>query len=155
MANLMKIVDFIDPQAGSEAKTSKHKRRQTPRSQDHIRFVQALHTALTKGKSQDLLAERGSMCAVPTTEQDYCNDPSMNDIIDGTFSVLGKVSRFIPEDSPEQIGLLRKTPFGRFSKLEEAMPQLLPIKQQLGFTDPMETRIGGPVMQVVLLAIFV
>ncbi len=118
--------------------------------------VQALYAVLTKGKSQDLVAEiqgvQEKVNAVLTTRQDYFSDLSMNDIIDGTFRVLGKVTRVIAANSDESINLLRKTPFGKLNAPDEIFSGL-PMEGK-AFKNGAGTRIEGPALQVIPMAIF-
>ena len=57
-----------------------------------LKQVNSLVKALTSGESRDLVSRIGDINAVITTEQQYFNDPTMNDVIDGTFRVFGKAS---------------------------------------------------------------
>ncbi|TGE28559.1 hypothetical protein E5K02_03590 [Hymenobacter metallicola] len=94
--------------------------------------------------------------AVLTIDRDYLNDPSLSDIADGEFCVLGKAIRVIKEDNNQGINLLRKTSLSKFS---DAM-----LKQMFsGFQNMDEhglknvefmTEVRGPVLQVIPIAIF-
>ena len=102
--------------SGKQKNRSKNKQEE-----DGHRFIKVLKQSLTEGPSQDLIAEREGFQAVLTTERSYFSDPSMNDIIDGTFRVFGKVIRIVPVGNCESIGLLRKTAFGKFDVLEQTL----------------------------------
>ena len=92
-----------------------------------LKQVNSLVKALTSGESRDLVSSIGEINVVITTEQRYFNDPTMNDVIDGTFRVFGKASRVIPERNDEGINLLRKSLLGQFKALlppiQEGMSQ--------------------------------
>ena len=78
-----------------------------------LKQVNSVVKALTSGESRDLVSRIGDINVIITTEEQYFNDPTMNDVIDGTFRVFGKASRVIPELNDENIDLLRKTPLGQ------------------------------------------
>ena len=115
--------------------------------------IDLMKTAVTSGGSQDFIAEMDSLRVVLTTEQDYFIDPSMNDIIDGTFRVFGKATRVITDES-ENISLLRKTAVGKFGTIAEALGPAMAGVQESGFTGPVETDVSGPTMQVIPISIF-
>ena len=52
--------------------------------------------AITAAGSEDLVAECGVHRFVLTAEKSYFVDSTMNDVIDGTFRVFGKVTRVVP-----------------------------------------------------------
>lgn len=94
--------------------------------------------------------------AVSTVEIEFLNDPTMSDLVDGYFNVLGKIIRVI-HDSTGSVNLLRKAPLGAVgkAKLIEAFSHL----SNLGTTGNMEVpeikwEIEGPVIQVIPIAIF-
>ncbi len=120
-----------------------------------LKQVNSLLNALTTGGSQDLVSRVDEIKVVITTEQQYFIDPTMNDIIDGTFRVFGKVSRVIPKGCDESISLLRKAPLGQFKNLlptfQEAMSQ---FSEELGYSGDSSTEIPGPAIQVIPIAIF-
>ena len=115
--------------------------------------IDLLRNAATADGSQDLVAELGSMRVVLTTDQDYFIDPSMNDSIDGTFRIFGKVTRVISDDN-ERISLLRKTALGKFGAISEGIAPMMDEMEESGFSGPVETEITGPTMQVIPIAIF-
>ena len=120
-----------------------------------LKQVNSLVKALTSGESRDLVSRIGDINVVITTEQQYFNDPTMNDVIDGTFRVFGKASRVIPELNGENIDLLRKTPLGQFKTIlpviQEAMGQ---FTNSMGDSGDSSTAIPGPAIQVSPIAIF-
>ncbi len=94
--------------------------------------------------------------AVITLDMEYLNDPTMADLVDGQFQVVGKVIRVI-NDSSESVSLLRKAAVGAMNE-----QVLVPIFQQFGVAlaaanidlPPIEWRVSGPVIQVIPIAIF-
>ena len=118
------------------------------------RQIDLLLSAVTAEGSEDLIAEVKDMGVVLTAERRYFIDPSMNDTIDGTFRVFGKVSRVVADES-EGISLLRKTPLRRFQNtilpdLSTAMVGL----QDSGYSESVEAEIRGPALQIIPIAIF-
>jgi len=96
----------------------------------------------------------GYRCVI-TLEKQYLNDPSMSDLVDGTFRVIGKVTRVISDDEGA-ISLNRKSAMSRLPG--PMMVQLMEVFEGpdlKGFSLPqMEWEIPGPVMQVLPIAIF-
>ena len=115
--------------------------------------IDLVKSAVTAEGSQDFIAEMDRMRVVLTTEQDYFIDPTMNDIIDGTFRVFGKATRVIADDR-EKISLLRKTAVGKFGPIVDALRPAIEEMQNTGFSGSVETDISGPTMQVIPIAIF-
>jgi hypothetical protein len=94
--------------------------------------------------------------AVITLDTEYLNDPTMADLVDGQFQVVGKVIRVI-NDSTESVSLLRKAAVGAMNE-----QVLAPVFQQFGLAvaagnidlPPIEWKIKGPVVQIIPIAIF-
>ncbi|MBF9140543.1 DUF6414 family protein [Hymenobacter properus] len=92
---------------------------------------------------------------VLTIDRDYLNDPSLSDIVDGDFYVLGKTIRVITS-ADEEINLLRKTSLGNFSPpmLEKFFSGFRNLAQH-GLKDvEINTTIAGPVLQVIPISIY-
>ena len=137
---------------GKSAKSRKTTRKQNEDS-DTKKQIELIKSAVTAEGSQDFIAEMDRLRVVLTTEQDYFIDPSMNDIIDGTFCVFGKTTRVVCDDT-ERISLLRKTALGKFGNIVEELVRAMERFQEIGFSEPVETEIFGPTMQVIPIAIF-
>ena len=119
--------------------------------------VDAILSVLTTAQSQDVIAEAGDMRVLLTTDQNYFVDPTMNDLIDGTFRVFGKATRIIPEHSEERIRLLRQSAAGQFGSLVDGLSDMMVQSAEdadLNFQGSSETEIRGPAMQVIPIAIF-
>ena len=155
MINVFSQTDQFTPPDPNARKRSKSRSNKTPPSPEAVLLnqIQVLRRALTEDKAEDLVAEVGGVRAIITTEEQYFNDPSMNDIIDGTFRVFGKATRVVPKDSDSPISLLRKTSFSKFEGLEKAIVNLT-NNDVLKFKAPLDTWIGGPALQVLPIAIF-
>jgi hypothetical protein len=94
--------------------------------------------------------------AVITLENEFLNDPSMSDLVDGTFQVIGKIIRVIPS-SDKKISLIRKTAFSAMPEevLKNTFGPLSALGATQGFGIPeLKWDIEGPVLHVIPLAIF-
>jgi hypothetical protein len=114
---------------------------------------------LKTGETLDLLAstpaEPDAPRVVLTLDTAYASDPSLSDLIDGEYRVLGKVTRAIPEDGDETINLLRKTSLGRLqgSSLDE-LTKVFQDDDSPFDLPQMETQVAGPAVQILPIAIF-
>lgn len=120
--------------------------------------LESLSSALKAGGTQDLVADLSpsGRRALLTVEEQYLNDPSLSDLVDGTFRVVGKVVRSVPTEEGS-ISLLRKTAMSRVpANMRDALTEAFgALQQEHGFVMPtMEVEIRGPVIQVIPLAIF-
>jgi len=94
--------------------------------------------------------------AVITLDEEYLSDPTMADLVDGQFKVVGKVIRAI-NDFQGSVNLLRKGAVGAMNKqmLEEAFAHFTTAAVSASVDLPkIEWEIQGPVIQVVPIAIF-
>ncbi|MBZ5510641.1 MAG: hypothetical protein LAN70_05655 [Acidobacteriia bacterium] len=160
--SIVEIIDMVWVFMDEPAKSKHQGGKQLQQNQPNLKHLQgqldSLSKSLKSGGTQDLVAtltgSRGR--AVLTVEKQYLNDPSMSDLVDGTFRVVGKVIRSVDTDQ-DSISLLRKTAMSRvppnvLNGITEAFGTLT---QQHGFAMPtMEVEIKGPVMQILPLAIF-
>lgn len=146
---------FSDFEPAPNKGRSRRKKGNSNSDQATLNQIESMLTALTTGSSRDLVSKIHETNIVISTEQQYFNDPTMNDVIDGTFRVFGKVSRVVPKGKAETIGLLRKSPLGQFQLLlpiiQQAMSQ---FSNQIGDTGDLATEIEGPAVQVIPIAIF-
>ena len=155
---LIELADAGPSQIASQgSRGGKAKSRKVPHKQNEYSVIkeqiELIKSAVTTEGSQDFIAEMDSLRVVLTTERDYFIDPSMNDIIDGTFRVFGKVTRVV-SDETESISLLRKTALGKFKSIVEALGPVMESMEDSGFNEPVETDISGPTIQVIPIAIF-
>lgn len=127
---------------------------QTPKQGNALAQAKSLLSAVTAEGSQDLTGAVDTINVVLTTEEVYFTDPSMNDVIDGTFRVFGKVTRVIPEGDAESISLLRKSTLGKFKGLIPQLSDAMNSLSKAGFSGDLTTEFGGPAIQVIPIAIF-
>jgi len=118
------------------------------------KFLETLKAGNTVDIISDIL-ESGHR-AVITLEEEYLNDPTMADLVDGQFKVMGKIIRVVPDEN-NSISLVRKTALSAMSQafLTEGLSHLSSLSEEQGFSLPqMEWEIKGPVIQVLPVAIF-
>lgn len=128
----------------------------TPKTQ--LEQIEQFRASLRTGETIDLTtgALRSGHRAVVTLETRYLNDPSMGDVVDGTFTVVGKVTRVLPPGTGA-ISLIRKTALGRLPPpvLNQAFTGLNALSAQQGFSLPsVEWEIEAPVIQILPVAIY-
>ena len=79
----------------------------------------------------------------------------MNDVIDGTFRVFGKVTRVVPAGAEEGISLLRKSAIGNLGGVTDQLASVFDSLPEAGFTGQrVETEIPAPTLQMIPIAIF-
>lgn len=117
--------------------------------------IQAMREAITGSGSEDLIAESGELQFVLTTERPYFVDSTMNDVIDGTFHIFGKVTRVVTSESADSISLLRNTPLGNLGGLVKDLEGAFSSLPEAGFTgQQVKTEIPAPTLQVIPIGIF-
>ena len=114
---------------------------------------------LNSGTTTDLMGtavNSPEVKVIVTLDRAFLRDESMSDLIDGEYTVLGKVTRVLPEESSASISLLRKTSLGTVKG--PVLDQILAAfstMQDTGITIPeVVTEVKGPAIQVIPLAIF-
>jgi hypothetical protein len=121
------------------------------------RQMESFVKALRGSETVDLITDnlKSSVRAVITLEQQYLNDPTMSDLVDGTFDVVGKVIRAV-EANGVPISLNRKSALGKLpASVLDGLKQALsgPELDEFSFK-PLEFEIVGPAIQVLPIAIF-
>lgn len=94
---------------------------------------------------------------VLTMDRSFLSDLTLSDLVDGEYTVLGKVTKVILEDSDDTINLLRKTSLGRLQgEFLDKLVNSFEGMDRVGFDLPkIVTRIEGPVIQVIPIAVFI
>ncbi|NOZ22021.1 MAG: hypothetical protein GXP25_13145 [Planctomycetes bacterium] len=113
---------------------------------------------LKAGGTLDLVGESlgSGYRTVITLEEEFLNDPSMSDLAEGTFQVLGKAIRVVP-DSDQSISLIRKASLSIMEKgtLTKMFSEMEQGAAGSGINIPsLQWEIEGPVVQVVPIGIF-
>ena len=89
-----------------------------------------------------------------TAEDGYFIDPTMNGVLDGAFRVFGKVTRVVTNEM-ESVNLLRRSPFGKFPQIVQQLGSVVGQLGEVEFEGGVpETKISGPTLQVIPIAIF-
>lgn len=119
--------------------------------------MQAFRDSLSAGSTVDIVSDRqtNGSAAVLTLELEFLSDPSMSNLVEGEFVVLGKVIRVVPEG--ESISLLRKTAMGALpdQMLTDAFAHFDLLSTVQGFVLPQaEWRVEGPAVHVLPIAIY-
>jgi len=117
-------------------------------------FLESLKTGDTVDIVSDTL--QCGFRAVITLEREFLNDPSMSDLVDGKFNVLGKVIRVI-ETEQDSINLVRKTAVGAMPEklMIDSFSGIAALSSEQGYNIPaLELKIKGPVIQILPIAIF-
>lgn len=151
------FVELINMAQVFTGKPQKGKGKQKDEFAQINKQIGTLLTSLKSGDTLDLTTPPldSSHRAVVSIETKNLNDPSMSDLVDGTFRVVGKVTRSI-EESKGAISLNRKSAFNRMplSTLEK-FKEAFKAPGLVDFDLPeLEWEIKGPAIQVLPIAIF-
>lgn len=147
-------VPFTDEGGSPKSAASKQAKGSNQRI---AKQMSAFRDTLAGGDTVDIVARgiAGEHQAVVTLEVEYLNDPTMADLADGSFKVVGKVTRVVSADGGG-ISLLRKSaltimPTSTLDKMVGALKQLSE-SQDFNLPD-LEWEIPAPAMQVIPIAI--
>ncbi len=151
----MAILFEDDP---TKSQKQKNKQAQTSDNQKMKSQMEAFCEKLKAGNTIDLTAEglRNNYTAVVTLETEFLNDPTMSDVVDGRFCVVGKVIRSIVKGT-ESISLIRKTALSKIPQpvLHGVLGGLSQLATEPGFAIPkLDYEIQGPAIQVIPIAIY-
>jgi hypothetical protein len=165
LVSILRLATIFEEHAAPSGGGGRHQgqgqRRAHPKSESEQMLGQMsdLLTQLNTGQVIDLIATPTAELApqvVLTLDTAYATDPTLSDLIDGEYSVLGKVTRFIPEGDAETLNLLRKTSLGRLqASLLDGLRAPLEEAQQGGIDLPaFQTEIEPPIVQLLPIAVF-
>lgn len=118
--------------------------------------MQALCDNLKSGNMLDLICnEENGVKAVLPTYLNYFNNSNMNEIIEGKYKILGKVSKIV-RDEKDEINLLRNTSFSLMQKsmLDTVFSSLSSLEKDGLNTPEISTNIQGPALMIIPIAIF-
>lgn len=158
MDSLSSIMDMaMSFDVHSQSSTAKKQKRD--QNKIILRQMENFSEKLKTGETVDIVSDLlpCNYKAVITLETEYLNDPTMSDLVEGKFKILGKIIRVISEAKNGSISLLRKTslnmmPEHIITSFTSAFDQL---SEKDGFKIPeMLWEIKGPVIQVIPVAIF-
>ena len=159
MEGLCEITEIASTFSQPTSKPSKGgKRTEQDQTQVVRKQIATFTETLKAGGTLDLITPplQSSHRCVVTLESQYLNDPSLSDLVEGTFRVIGKVIRVVGEDEGS-VSLMRKTALGQMPRetLKEVFSHIADLSDTKGFRfPPLVWEIDGPVMQLLPVAIF-
>lgn len=152
---LMEVASLFDK---TEHPTNQKAKNKTP---NQIVEMKKFITKISQTNTLDLLGkikhDIQNIQAVVPVEIEYFTNKTPADLIDGRFTVLGKIIKSIDITSDESINLLRGTSLGLIPKShkEELIKQFAQI-QTMGLQLPgIVTEVKGPALQIVPIAIYI
>jgi hypothetical protein len=159
LLSIMKIaVSFEDKPLGNNKKPNQVQK--SPSNNDTvINQIESLLNQLKEEGSLDLIGTSTGdekFQVVLTLDKSFIGDLSLADIADGEFSVIGKVTKVLGEESVEEVNLLRKTSLSKLnnSLLDEMFSGFSNMADS-GLKDlEIETVIKAPVIQLIPISIF-
>jgi hypothetical protein len=138
----------------------KKKERQQPESGVAIliRKLRNFHERAASGDFVDIIGDLtgSSYAAVISLEKEYLSDPKMSDLVDGEFSVVGKVVNVLGTSS-ESVNLLRRVALGAINRdiLDKEFAILRQAAEQANIKVPNpDPEVRGPLMQIIPVGIF-
>ena len=162
LIGLAPILEAVDAAPAPPANPSRRKGGRSQKSQakqksqpvEGMREMKLMRDAVAGAGSEDLVAECGAHRFVLTAEKPYFVDSTMNDVIDGTFRVFGKVTRVVPYEGEEGISLLRRSALGKFGDVVKELQPVFEGLRDAGFSGEAETEIPAPTLQLIPIGIF-
>ncbi|MEC0311365.1 hypothetical protein P4H67_31825 [Paenibacillus lautus] len=139
--------------------TAQPKKQKPNTEQETINQMKKFTGMLKQAGSLDLISEMvnvPNMKAVVPVQLEYFSNESPADIIDGQFVVLGKVVRFIPEESTDFVNLLRGTPLAYLPEenLTQVTSGFREMSSQITIEDDFTAQVHGPVLLIIPIAIY-
>lgn len=123
-----------------------------------IRKLRNFYERAASGDIEDII---GNLTGIPYTaviglEKEYLNDPKMSDLVDGEFTVVGKVVNVVA-DSDKSINLLRRVALGAFNRdiLDKELATVRQVAElgNIKVPEP-DPEVRGPLMQIIPVGIF-
>lgn len=159
--SLMKTAETFEDKPISNNHNKKNNQINNNKSENNkiANQIESLLNQLKEEGSLDLIGTSTGtekLQVVLTLDKAFIGDLSLSDIADGEFSVLGKITRIVNENSTEDVNLLRKTSLSKFSNtLLEQMFSGFANMGDSGLKDlEIETVIEAPVIQLIPISIF-
>jgi hypothetical protein len=150
---------FEAPPAAPSSRKQSHRQMPASPTAQMLQQMEDMLTQLTTGEVIDIVATpitEDAPAVVLTLDLAYAADRSLSDLIDGEYSVFGKITRFIPAGSDETINLLRKTTLGNLqaASLGELAAALEDVQAEGIVLPEFRTEIVPPVVQILPIAVF-
>lgn len=161
LGNIKAIVELIAPfsQASQPAKQSGKPKGSSQSNKEMIRQIDALLSMVAEKDTFEIvgdLTEAKPMKTIIPCQIEFFSRGDPTELVDGDFFVLGKVVQIAVESS-ETINLLRKTALGKInvSVLNQFVASLSSLGETGLTTEGLETKIGGPAVLVLPIAIYI
>ena len=146
-------IAFDDTNEGKKNSNKKNKVNNTITKQMNF-----LSNHLKNGDMFDLICrvKQSNLNVVLPVYIEYFNNKNMNEIIDGNYRVLGKITNIIKSKEDEGINLLRNTSLSlmKESLLKQVMTSLTELSDFNIDSSNVNTVIGYPALQIIPIAIF-
>lgn len=144
------------PQQNKTSSKTRHNVSLSPMLQQ----IDLLLSELNGSGTFDLLGHgvlREDYSVVLTLDRAFLSDPSLSDIVDGEYTVIGKITKKIDVYSDETINLFRKSGLGkvRGQLLQQMTSSFNEVREQGLDVPPIIVEIEAPVVQIIPIAIFV
>lgn len=157
ISSLMRIAVTFQDEAPQQQRKGQVK--SVSSNQKMITQIDSLLNQLKEEGSLDLVGrnkKNEKLSVVITLDRAFIGDPSLSDIEDGEFLVLGKITRILDESSNEKVNLLRKTSLSKLNRtLIDQMFSGFSNMEEHGIKNQnMEPDINPPVIQLIPIAIF-
>ncbi len=154
---LGELATAFDEDKSNNPKVNKNK---TIENKKVLKQIKILSNSLKSGNMMDLICtvnDNVKLKAVLPVYIDYFVNNNMNEIIDGEYRVLGKVTKVITEGTSDSINLLRNTSFSLFqTSVISQLTSSFNNGQDYGLKyQEIVTEINGPAVQLIPIAIFV
>jgi hypothetical protein len=149
------VIKLMELAVGFEDK-AKGKGNQPNENKKIMSQMQALCDNLKSGNMIDLICDmKNSTKIVLPTYLNYFNNSNMNEIIEGNYKILGKVSKIV-KDENDEINLLRNTSFSMMQKsmLDMMFSSLSSLEKNGLKTPEISTNVQGPALMIIPIAIF-
>lgn len=159
--SMMKMVAVFEEKP-SLPSVSQKKQNHASKSSENDKIIKQIESLLNQLKEEGSLDLIGTSTTdekfqvVLTLDKSFIGDLSLSDIADGEFSVLGKVTRVLGDESIEEVNLLRKTSLSKLNNtLLDQMFSGFSNMGDAGLKDlEIQTFIKPPVIQLIPIAIF-
>jgi hypothetical protein len=155
MISLIRLASAFSDEGPGQKGPAKHQKKGFDKT---LEQMSTFRDQLRSGGTSDILAEKvsGDYRALITLETDCLSDPTMADIVDGHFTILGKVIKTVPS-AEESISLIRKSALTMMPKktLEGLFSSLQELSSDQAFNlPPLHQEISGPAFHVLPIAIY-
>lgn len=154
------FIEFMEVASLFEQKPNQNQKTKN-KQPNEINEMKKFIKKISSGNTLDLLGninhEAKNIKAVVPVEYEYLTNKTPADLIDGRFTVLGKVIKSLNESSEESINLLRGTSLALLPNQmkHELIQQFEPVQAMNLQLPKLTFEVKGPALQVVPIAIYI